>query len=87
MAYIENCVWTNNTTSFTTADEAISDMRSYFDSSYNEVSKPVAANVSFNSDTQTLSFTRDWDSEELRNNFQSWLEENQVTVGSWTRTS
>ena len=34
MAYIENHVWTNNTTSFTTADEAISDMRSYFPTSY-----------------------------------------------------
>tara|TARA_B100001057_G_scaffold310016_1_gene310027 strand:+ start:558 stop:821 length:264 start_codon:yes stop_codon:yes gene_type:complete len=86
MAYIENCVWTNNTTSFTTADEAISDMRSYFDSSYDSQDKPVAENITFDSETQTLSFTRDWDTEQQRNNFQSWLETNQVIMGGWIRT-
>ena len=39
MAYIENHVWTNNTTSFTTAEEAISDMRSYFSTSYDSFPK------------------------------------------------
>jgi len=86
MAYIENNVWTNNTTSFTTADEAISDIRSYFPTSYDSQDKPVAENVTFNSETQTLSFTRTWDTEELRNNFQSWLVTNSVTVGNWTKT-
>ena len=61
-------------------------MRSYFPTSYDSQVKPVAENVTFDSETQTLSFTRDWDTEEQRNNFQSWLETNQVTVGNWTRT-
>ena len=48
--------------------------------------KPEAENVTFNSETQTLSFTRTWDTEELRNNFQLWLVTNSITVGNWTRT-
>jgi len=85
MAHTENSVWRNSTTSFTTADEAIADMRSYLVSSYSDQAKPTAESVTFNSETQTLSFTRTWDNEELKNTFETWLVANQPNPGNWTR--
>tara|TARA_B100001113_G_C21039420_1_gene591629 strand:- start:477 stop:740 length:264 start_codon:yes stop_codon:yes gene_type:complete len=85
MAYTENSVWRNSTTSFTTADEAIADMRSYLVSSYSDQAKPAAENITFDSGTQTLSYSRTWDTEELKNSFETWLVANQPELGDWTQ--
>ena len=85
MAYTETQSWRNNLSSFSSADEAIADMRSHLESSYSDQAKPAAESVTFDSATQTLSFSRTWDTEELRNTFKAWLDANQPNPGDWTQ--
>ena len=45
MAYTETQSWRNSLSSFSSADEAIADMRSHLESSYSDQAKPAAENV------------------------------------------
>jgi hypothetical protein len=83
MSYIQNSVWSNSTTNFPDADTARANMRSYLPESHNSYVKPEAENVSFDVATQTLSFTRNWDSESDYIAFFNFCSDNSLNMGEW----
>lgn len=84
MSYVENSVWSNSTTNFANAEEARADMLSYLPEPHNSYDKPEAENVSFNAATQTLSFTRSWNSDSDAQAFRAFSESNDFVMGEWT---
>jgi hypothetical protein len=84
MSYIQNCVWSNSTTNFANADEARADMQSYLPAVHDSYVKPEPENISFDAATQTLSFTRSWDSESDAAAFRTFCIENNLVMGEWT---
>lgn len=83
MSYTETNVWSNDTTAFTTADEAIANIRTYLNDAFYDYTTPDAENVTFDSATQTLSFTKTWATKQLRDDFKTWAADNSLTLGSW----
>lgn len=83
MSYIQNNVWSNSTTNFADADTARANMSSYLPESHNSYVKPEAENISFDVATQTLSFTRNWDSESDYIAFRTFCIDNSLVMGEW----
>jgi len=83
MSYIQNSIWYNSTTNFTNADAAIADMKRYLPASYDIYVRPPSENISFDAATQTLSFTRNWNSEADFIAFKNYCNDNKLTIGQW----